>query len=216
MTKAPYSHRAAALSFAISIILSVGITAQSPSSTQSQPANLPGVSAAVSDGLKSNRFISPEDSAVSSSHVNVSPEADAPSFIGAPRVGFPHSPAVAKPNAHETKAEKLLLAEPRADAEGAPRNFQATAYNLRGVTASGVYVRQGTIAADPRVLPIGSVVQVKAGKYSGLYTVHDTGPRVKGHTVDIWMPSSREARHFGRRRIRLQVLQYGPSRRVKP
>jgi 3D (Asp-Asp-Asp) domain-containing protein len=73
-------------------------------------------------------------------------------------------------------------------------------------------VRRGVIAADPRVLPLGSVVQVRAGDYSGVYTVHDTGLLVKGRAVDIWMPSSREARSFGRRQVKLQVLRYGPRK----
>jgi 3D (Asp-Asp-Asp) domain-containing protein len=58
---------------------------------------------------------------------------------------------------------------------GAPGSFQATAYSLRGQTASGDYVRRGVIAADPRVIPLGSVVQIVTPGYSGIYTVQDTG-----------------------------------------
>ena len=90
-----------------------------------------------------------------------------------------------------------------------PRAFQATAYSLRGRTRMGTYVRRGVIAADPRVLPLGSVVQLKAGHYSGVYTVHDTGDAIKGKKIDVWMPSSREARSFGRQNIKLVVLKYG-------
>lgn len=90
-----------------------------------------------------------------------------------------------------------------------PRAFQATAYSLPGRTRSGAHVRRGVIAADPRVLPLGSVVHLKAGNYSGVYTVHDTGGAIKGKIIDVWMPSSREARSFGRRSIRLTVLKYG-------
>ncbi len=92
------------------------------------------------------------------------------------------------------------------------KTFKATAYALKGRTRTGVYVRRGVIAADPGVLPLGSVVQVTAGKYSGVYTVHDTGGRIKGDIVDIWVPTIKEARQFGRRRVKIQVLKLGKSR----
>ncbi len=96
-----------------------------------------------------------------------------------------------------------------------PRTFEATAYSLRGIMRSGAYVRRGVIAADPRVLPLGSVVHLKAGTYTGLYTVQDTGSAIKGKRIDVWMGSSREARSFGRQNVRLTVLKYGGSRKAK-
>ncbi|HYE71780.1 MAG TPA: 3D domain-containing protein [Blastocatellia bacterium] len=97
-----------------------------------------------------------------------------------------------------------------------PQVFSATAYNLKGRTASGKMTKRGVIAADPRVLPLGSVVKLEAGDYSGVYTVHDTGGAIKGRIVDVWMPTSKEARSFGRRKVKLVVLQYGPNKnRVK-
>lgn len=94
-----------------------------------------------------------------------------------------------------------------------PVTYNATAYSLTGKTRSGTKVRRGVIAADPRVLPLGSVVHLKAGNYSGLYTVHDTGAAVKGKHIDVWVPSSREARSFGRQNVRLTVLKYGGNRK---
>ena len=96
-----------------------------------------------------------------------------------------------------------------------PRTFQATAYSLRGITRSGAYVRRGVIAADPRLLPLGSVVHLKAGTYTGLYTVQDTGSANKGKRIDVWMGSSREARSFGRQNVRLTVLKYGGKHKPK-
>jgi hypothetical protein len=65
------------------------------------------------------------------------------------------------------------------------------------------------IAADPDVLPLGSIVRLVAGRYSGIYTVLDTGAKVRGRMVDIWMPSEQEARRFGVRKVRLQILRHG-------
>jgi len=93
-----------------------------------------------------------------------------------------------------------------------PVSYVATAYSLRGRTASGRMVAKGLIAADPRHLPLGSRVRIETGGYSGEYLVADTGALVRGKRIDIWIPSSREAMRFGRRTVKLTVLSY-PSRR---
>ncbi len=86
------------------------------------------------------------------------------------------------------------------------RNFRATAYCLRGKTASGSNVRRGIVAADPRVLPLGTRIQLDAGSYSGTYTVADTGGAVKGRILDVWVPNCSEATRFGRKRVKVSVL----------
>jgi 3D (Asp-Asp-Asp) domain-containing protein len=90
-----------------------------------------------------------------------------------------------------------------------PTNYVATAYSLRGRTASGRPVAKGLIAADPRHLPLGSRVRLDAGPYSGEYLVADTGTMVRGRRIDIWTPTSREAMRFGRRTVKLTVLSLG-------
>jgi 3D (Asp-Asp-Asp) domain-containing protein len=90
--------------------------------------------------------------------------------------------------------------------------YTATAYSLRGRTASGRPVSRGLIAADPAVLPLGSRVRLEAGSFSGEYLVADTGGAVRGRRIDIWTPSTREAMKFGRRIIKLTVLSLGAKR----
>jgi 3D (Asp-Asp-Asp) domain-containing protein len=67
-------------------------------------------------------------------------------------------------------------------------------------------VRRGIVAADPRVLPLGTRIYLNAGAYSGNYTVTDTGGVIKGNILDIWVPSCGEAVKFGRRSISVSVL----------
>ena len=90
-------------------------------------------------------------------------------------------------------------------------NFSATAYCKGTTTASGVNVRTGIAAADPALLPVGSVIQVyRLGeKYNGIYTIMDTGPAVQGRHIDIYMWSCNEALQFGRRPIGINVLRLG-------
>ncbi len=94
--------------------------------------------------------------------------------------------------------------------------FTATAYSLRGRTATGGAVRRGVIAADRRVLPLGTRVRLEAGSYSGEYVVADTGGAVRGRKIDIWVPQTSEAMRFGRRPVRLTVLTRTRPRTTAP
>ena len=90
--------------------------------------------------------------------------------------------------------------------------YVATAYSLRGRTASGRMVTRGLIAADPSILPLGSRVRLEHPGYSGEYLVADTGGAIRGRRIDIWTPSTSEAMRFGRRTVKLTVLSYGARR----
>ena len=94
---------------------------------------------------------------------------------------------------------------------GSRLQFTATAYCKGETTASGVGVRTGVAAADPALLPVGSVVRLETPnpRYSGVWTVMDTGPAVRGRTVDLYLWSCKEALVFGRRPIQLTVLRLG-------
>jgi 3D (Asp-Asp-Asp) domain-containing protein len=81
------------------------------------------------------------------------------------------------------------------------RFFSATAYCLKGRTASGSGVRRGIVAADPRILPLGTRINLGAGSYSGSYIVADTGGAIKGRKFDIWVANCSEAKRFGRRTV---------------
>jgi 3D (Asp-Asp-Asp) domain-containing protein len=94
---------------------------------------------------------------------------------------------------------------------GARLSFTATAYCKGQVTAAGVSVQAGSAAADPGLLPLGSVIEVDArdSRYDGIYSVLDTGPAVNGPLIDIYMWSCHEALRFGRQPIQLTVLRLG-------
>lgn len=89
--------------------------------------------------------------------------------------------------------------------------FSATAYCKGTTTASGVNVQSGIAAADPSLLPVGSVVQVDApgARNDGIYTIMDTGPRVQGRHLDLYMWSCHEALAFGRTGVDIVVLRLG-------
>lgn len=83
------------------------------------------------------------------------------------------------------------------------RTFNASAYCLKGKTATGVPVRNGLVASDRRVLPMGTKIYIHG---LGLYTVADTGGAIKGNRIDIYMVSCSEAKRFGRKTVNLKVI----------
>lgn len=92
--------------------------------------------------------------------------------------------------------------------------FEATAESTDGVTAKGTVAHQGIVAADPAVLPLGSVIRVTgAGQYSGVYAVTDTGPRVAGRHIDIYLPSPAEAKQFGKKPVLVRILTRGDNKK---
>lgn len=102
---------------------------------------------------------------------------------------------------------------------GAPATFTATAYCTGTVTSTGVAPQHGIAAADPSVLPAGSIIDLDTGdrRMSGLYTVLDTGPNIKGRRLDLYNKSCSEAVRFGRRTVRVTVLRSGWSlERARP
>ena len=106
---------------------------------------------------------------------------------------------------------QAMLGESAPPAPGSRLQFSATAYCKGTTTASGVVVRTGIAAADPKILPVGSVVNVATGdqKYNGVYTVMDTGPRVQGRLLDLYMWSCHEALRFGHKGVDVTVLRLG-------
>ncbi len=91
----------------------------------------------------------------------------------------------------------------------APEEFQATAYCVAGITKSGVPVVPGHVAADPKVIPLGSMIYVDSPSMGGIYQVLDTGRLIKGKIIDIYIPSYERCMEFGRRMVKIKVLRYG-------
>ncbi|MGH9239925.1 MAG: 3D domain-containing protein [Vicinamibacterales bacterium] len=110
----------------------------------------------------------------------------------------------------DSTALQSLMGDRTPDA-GSHLPFSATAYCKGHTTASGTPPRTGIAAADAQLLPVGSVLNVATGdsRYNGVYTVMDTGPKVQGRLLDLYMWSCHEALKFGRRHVQVTVLRLG-------
>lgn len=90
---------------------------------------------------------------------------------------------------------------------------EITYYCLKGRTRTNSEVREGIVAADPRVFPLHRHVALSVrGRPLGRFLVADTGGKIKGRILDIWVPSCADARRRGRHRATAVLLTRAESR----
>lgn len=78
-----------------------------------------------------------------------------------------------------------------------------------GITATGTRAAYGTVAVDPRVIPLGSKLYIEStdGRFVyGFATAADTGGAIKGNKVDLFFPTNSECMSFGRRSVKVYIL----------
>lgn len=66
----------------------------------------------------------------------------------------------------------------------------ATAYVLKGTTATGIPTGYGVVAVDPTVIPLGTRMTIPG---YGEGVAADTGGAIKGLRIDVWVPTLAEA-----------------------
>jgi len=70
-------------------------------------------------------------------------------------------------------------------------------------TASGLRPGYGVVAVDPRFIPLGTRLYIDGYGYA---VACDTGGAIKGNRIDLGYNSDREAYRFGRKRVKVVVL----------
>ena len=78
----------------------------------------------------------------------------------------------------------------------------AVAYHLPGKTASGLPVRNGVVAVDPELIPLGTRLFVPG---YGKAIAADVGVAINGPIIDLWMPSDEQARKWGRKTVVITI-----------
>ena len=93
------------------------------------------------------------------------------------------------------------------------RTMEATAYspdprenggNTHGLTATGIPARRGVVAVDPRVIPLGTKLYIEG---YGQALAADVGGAIKGNIVDLCFDTHEEAIRFGRRQVKVYIVQ---------
>ena len=81
----------------------------------------------------------------------------------------------------------------------------ATGYTHTGnPTFTGVYPQVGTIAVDPKVIPLGTKLFIE-GYGKGI--AQDTGGYINGNRIDLFFDSREEALTWGRRKIKAYIIE---------
>ena len=110
-----------------------------------------------------------------------------------------------------TVAPAARAASPSAS-DGKELLVTATAYTAycegcSGTTAYGIDLRANpdrkVIAVDPRVIPLGTKVWVEG---YGEAIAGDTGGAIKGHKIDVFIPSYDRAMQWGVKKVKMRVL----------
>lgn len=71
-----------------------------------------------------------------------------------------------------------------------------------GVTASGTRARPGTIAADTRHYPFGTIMYIEGYGYG---RVEDRGGAIKGQSIDLYFRTHKQALEWGRKQMPVRV-----------
>ena len=88
--------------------------------------------------------------------------------------------------------------------------FVATGYSANdptqgtdSITATGKEAYEGIIAVDPKIIPLGTEVEIKD---LGKFIAEDTGGKIKGNRIDIYFSTKAEAKEFGKQGIWLRMV----------
>lgn len=85
----------------------------------------------------------------------------------------------------------------------ATMKMTVTSYCLSGRTYTGSRVAPGTVAVDPSVVPLHSVLYIPGyGEARAL----DTGSAIKGNRLDVWYRSCQRSTDWGVRHIAVRIL----------
>lgn len=87
-------------------------------------------------------------------------------------------------------------------------HMEATAYlptdgNGAGITATGITARRGIVAVDPNVIPLGTRLYIPG---YGMALAADTGGAIQGNIIDLCVEDYGEAMQFGRRTVKVYIL----------
>ncbi|MEB9931510.1 3D domain-containing protein [Bacillus cereus] len=90
---------------------------------------------------------------------------------------------------------------------------ESTAYSVEKsppnerITAAGIDIGKNPniklIAVDPKVIPLGTKVNVEG---YGEAIAGDTGGAIKGKKIDVLFPTEKEARQWGRKMVKIQIM----------
>ncbi|MBC8387152.1 MAG: 3D domain-containing protein [Actinobacteria bacterium] len=71
------------------------------------------------------------------------------------------------------------------------------------ITATGKEIKEGMVAVDPKVIPLGTKIEIKD---MGIFIAEDTGGKIKGNRIDIYFDTKKGAKEFSRKGIWVRII----------
>ncbi len=116
-------------------------------------------------------------------------------------------------------APEQIITTLKVTATGYTAGYESTGKTAKhpqyGITYSGVKVRRdkntvSTIAADPKVLPLGSVLYIPGYGYA---VVADTGSAIKGRKIDLYFSTTKQVyKEWGKKTVVVQLIKRGKGK----
>ncbi|KHL93849.1 hypothetical protein QW71_21360 [Paenibacillus sp. IHB B 3415] len=113
-------------------------------------------------------------------------------------------------------APEQIITSMKVTATGYTAGYESTGKTAKhpqyGITYSGVKVRRdknavSTIAADPKVLPLGSILYIPGYGYA---IVADTGSAIKGRKIDLYFSTTKQVyKEWGKKTVVVQLIKRG-------
>lgn len=113
-------------------------------------------------------------------------------------------------------APEQIITTLKVTATGYTAGYESTGKTSKhpqyGITYSGVKVRRdknsvSTIAADPKVLPLGSILYIPDYGYA---VVADTGSAIKGRKIDLYFATTKQVyKEWGKKTVVVQLIKRG-------
>jgi 3D (Asp-Asp-Asp) domain-containing protein len=76
--------------------------------------------------------------------------------------------------------------------------------NSKGITSSGLKVKENRTIACPEKFPFGLKIKIDG---MGTFVCEDRGGAIKGNHIDIYMLTKKEAFQFGRKNLTAEIVQ---------
>ena len=73
-----------------------------------------------------------------------------------------------------------------------------------GITKSGKVAKWGTVAADLKIIPLGTKLKIEG--FDVIFKVEDIGGAIKKNKIDMWFPAHQDALNWGRQKRKVWVV----------
>lgn len=109
--------------------------------------------------------------------------------------------------AKETKSDQAPTSSSSKELVVTASAYTANCSGCSGFTSTGINLKENpnkkVVAVDPNVIPLGSKVWVEG---YGTAIAADTGGSIQGNRIDAHFPTKQEAYNFGRKKVKIKIL----------